>query len=125
MSSVWWCDCVLVDLTEWFCRQLKGFISRCQELSFICALMPHFLQQNIVFTCNQRAAWIKCAFVCASLCFGRGVVSMEASMSTRSYYDISKRELRCFIRLQRLTKIINLIFFIIFFFMMDVSVRCK
>lgn len=45
----------LADLTKCPCREKFNSYQAVSKLPFICALMPHFLQHNVVFTCNKSA----------------------------------------------------------------------
>lgn len=73
MSSVWWRDRVLVDLTKWWER----IHTRCQDhikVPIRCHLSVHWCliscSKTFVLTCSRRAVWVQC--VCESVCFGMG-----------------------------------------------------
>lgn len=84
MSSVWRRDCVLVDLNG-SAEEVERIRTSYHKLPFMCALVPHFLQHNIVFTCNRRTVWITCVCV---LWDGVGVVRMVVSIFTRCYNHV-------------------------------------
>ena len=73
MSSAWWRDRVLVDLTKWWER----IHTRCQDhikVPIRCHLSVHWCliscSKTFVLTCSRRAVWIQC--VCESVWFGMG-----------------------------------------------------